>query len=283
MGGLGNQLFQYALGRALADRRASTLKLDISGYGAGGGHAYALRHFNILESLATRDEIRRLRGAWFPVRLPRRVHKANPFRKRSHVLEKAFAFDAGVLESPDDVYLDGYWQSEKYFKPVEAILRREFTVRHPLEAHNREMADRIAACNAVSLHVRRGDFVSNPKSLRVHGVCGLDYYHSAVRRVAEASAAPHFFVFSDDPDWTARNLRIELPITFVSGNAADRGYDDMRLMSLCKHHIIANSSFSWWGAWLGTNPGKVVVAPARWFATEEHDTKDLFPPTWQTI
>jgi hypothetical protein len=284
IGGLGNQLFQYALGRTLAASRSTTLKLDITDYETYKVQAYALRHFNVIESFATRDEIWRLRGGgWMARQLSRRLHRLIPFRKDSYILEKGFAFDPEVLRSPDDVYLEGYWQSEKYFTSIEGLLRREFTIRHSLSGRNQEIAARIAGCNAVSLHVRRGDYVSNPDSSRVHGVCGADYHQAAVRRIAEVVPQPHLFVFSDDPQWAAGNLHLDHPATIVTGNDIRRDYEDLHLMSLCKHHIVANSSFSWWGAWLDTNPDKIVIAPERWFAHEQHDTRDLFPPTWQVI
>ncbi len=284
IGGLGNQLFQYALGRTLAASRATTLKFDISGYESYKLHEYALHHFNILESFATRDEIRRLRGGgWIAGRLPRRLQKLNPFRKGSYMLERNFSFDAGVLDAPDDVYLDGYWQSEKYFESIESDLRREFTVRHHLTGRNQELAARIANCNAVSVHVRRGDYVSNTTFSQVHGICNPEYYRSATRRIADLSPRPHFFVFSDEPEWVTANLHLNHPMTVVTGNDARHNYEDLRLMRLCRHHVIANSSFSWWGAWLNANPDKTVIAPARWFAVEGYDTRDLFPPAWQTI
>jgi len=284
IGGLGNQLFQYALGRALAASRSTTLKLDITDYETYKVQAYALRDFNVAESFATRNEIRRLRGGGWMARQPsRRLHRLIPFRRDSYILEKGFSFDPEVLKSPDDIYLEGYWQSEKYFTSIEGLLRRELTLRHSLSGRNQEMAVRIAGCNAVSLHVRRGDYVSNPDSSRLHGLCGADYHQAAVRRIAEVVPQPHLFVFSDDPQWAAGNLHLEHPATMVTGNEIRRDYEDLRLMSLCKHHIVANSSFSWWGAWLDTNPDKIVIAPERWFAHAQHDTRDLFPPTWQVI
>jgi hypothetical protein len=145
------------------------------------------------------------------------------------------------------------------------------------------MAARIAGCNAVSLHVRRGDYVSNPDSSRVHALCGMDYHQTAVRRIAEVSPQPHLFVFSDDPEWAARNLHLDHPMTIVTGNDTRHDYEDLHLMSLCKHHVVANSSFSWWGAWLNGNADKIVIAPARWFASGKFDTRDLFPSSWTTI
>jgi len=284
IGGLGNQLFQYALGRTLAVSRSTTLKLDITDYETYKVQAYALCHFNVIESFATLDEIRRLRGGgWMAKQLSRRLHRLIPFRKDSYILEQGFAFDPEVLRSADDVYLEGYWQSERYFTSIEGLLRREFTIRRSLSGRDQEMAARIAGCNAVSLHVRRGDYVSNPDSGRAHGLCGMDYYQTAVRRIAEVSPQPHLFVFSDEPEWAARNLLLDHPMTIVTGNDTRHDYEDLHLMNLCRHHVIANSSFSWWGAWLDANPDKIVIAPARWFVSGKFDTRDLFPPSWITI
>ena len=145
IGGLGNQLFQYALGRTLAASRSTSLKLDISDYDTYKVQAYALCHFNVIASVATRDEIRRLRGGgWMAKQLSRRLHRLIPFRKDCYILEKGFAFNPQVLKSPGDVYLEGYWQSEKYFKSIEGVLRQEFTVRAALSGRNQEMAARIA-------------------------------------------------------------------------------------------------------------------------------------------
>jgi hypothetical protein len=284
IGGLGNQIFQYALGRTLAARRESILKLDISSYRSHPLRSYSLHNFRIREIFATSSEIRRLRGGgWISKRLPRRLQQLNPLRKRSYVLERSFSFDSAVLDLPDDVYLDGYWQSEKYFKGMEDVLRREFTVRHPLTGRNRDTAALIEACNAVSVHVRRGDYVSDPHLRNLYGFCGTDYYLGAARRIAETIPHPHFFIFSDEPEWAEGNLRLDHPVTVVSGNDPAHDYEDLRLMSLCRHHVIANSSFSWWGAWLCANQEKTVIAPARWFAGGQHDTRDLFPSSWQTI
>src|SRR5713226_7662914 len=151
IGGLGNQLFQYALGRTLAASRSTTLKLDITDYETYKVQTYALCHFNVIESFATRDEIRRLRGGgWMAKQLSRRLHRLIPFRRDSYILEQGFAFDPEVLKSPDDVYLEGYWQSERYFKSIEGLLRREFAIRHSLSGRNPEMAARIAGLRPLS-------------------------------------------------------------------------------------------------------------------------------------
>lgn len=178
---------------------------------------------------------------------------------------------------------DGYWQSERYFVDAADIIRAEFKPRLALEPENAATAAAIDGVTAVSVHVRRGDYVTDKVTNAYHGVCSLDYYRAAIARIAERVASPHLFVFSDDHAWVQENLRSNYPTTYVTANSPDRGYRDMQLMSRCRHHIIANSSFSWWGAWLNPRPDKVVVAPARWFIDKSNDTRDLLPGEWLRV
>lgn len=140
-----------------------------------------------------------------------------------------------------------------------------------------------AGGTAVSLHVRRGDYVSDARTHAAHGLCSIDYYRAAVRYIIDRVEAPEFFVFSDDIAWARGNLDISHPCHYLDHNRGAESYNDMRLMSLCHHHIIANSSFSWWGAWLNPRDDKIVVAPARWFASGNRRLDDLFPPGWVTL
>lgn len=284
MGGLGNQMFQYAAGRAVAHRNRTQLKLDVSALERDAARSYRLHHFNIVASLATPDELARFtkRDLWG--RISRRVeHYLLPPSRRSVFAERFDHFDTDILRLRGSVYLKGYWQSEKYFKDIEQIIRQEFTFRHPSDPENQRLARTIADTNSVSLHIRRGDYVSNPRFSRKFGVCSPEYYHSAVAKVAERVNDLHLFVFSDAIDWARDNLGLQYPLTFVTHNNTDDDYEDLRLMSQCKHHIIANSSFSWWGAWLCTNPGKIVLAPKRWFKESGRDTRDLIPESWDRI
>jgi hypothetical protein len=197
--------------------------------------------------------------------------------------EKHFHFDPGMLNLPDNVYINGYWQSEKYFKDIEEVLRKDFTVISPINQENQRMLNLINSTDSVSLHVRRGDYVTNPTTNSFHGTCSLDYYAKAVRYIIENISNPHFFLISDDPDWVKENISINKPVTVIDINTTDNGYDDLRLMSKCKHNIIANSSFSWWGAWLNNNPQKIVIAPEKWFLSPELNTKDLIPQGWMKL
>ncbi len=156
---------------------------------------------------------------------------------------------------------------------------RDFRFFEPLSGRNREAAEQIQTTNAISVHVRRGDYATNPATQAFHGILPAEYYRAAVREVSQAVRNPHFYVFSDDPDWCRHNLDLGHSTTFVDHNRA-RGSDDLRLMSLCAHHIIANSSFSWWGAWLNPREEKIVIAPRRWVADSSIDARDVVPARW---
>lgn len=191
--------------------------------------------------------------------------------------------DAGCPGGFDSIggrcYLLGYWQSEQYFSRFAASIRSDFTFRQPLSGRNAVLAERISACSAVSLHVRRGDYVSDPKNLGKHGVCSLDYYRDAIRAISRQVKDPAFFVFSDDMDWVRNNLDIGAACHFVDHNTGPESFNDMRLMSLCRHHVMANSSFSWWGAWLSPFEDKQVIAPKRWFVSRDDNPAD----GWATL
>jgi hypothetical protein len=288
IGGLGNQMFQYATGRALALRRGATLKLDLTGFATVGAHTkrrYELDAFPIHGGGASEAEIAQFGRTGKPG-LPRRdrvlrlLRFARPNGAWPVYREPHFQFDPILPELRAPVYLDGYWQSERYFSDIAEVLRQEFAAEVPLDPENAALAARIDAANAVSLHVRRGDYVSDPATNRFHGTCSPDYYQRAVDYVAARVGAPHLFVFSDDQKWTRANLRFATPTTIVDANPPDRGYRDMGLMARCRHHIVANSSFSWWGAWLDPSPEKIVVAPRQWFGASTNDTRDLIPPSW---
>lgn len=266
-GGLGNQLFQYAAARALAIRNESLLKLDASSGFERDFYKrrYSLNHFNIPENFASPQEI----------------------AAAMHVREKHFHYDPGFCSLRGDVYLDGYWQSEKYFKPIEDTIRQELSVRRPLGRVNQRIADEMAATSSVCVHLRRLHGISGSqvdvRGVNIHGAASLDYYYRCIERLTQTIKDPHFFVFSDDPGWARENLRLPYPTMLIAHNGPDNDYEDLRLMSLCKHHIIANSTFSWWGAWLNPRKDKMVFVPERWFNESEHDTRDLIPESWVRI
>lgn len=286
IGGLGNQMFQYAAGRRLAKKLGVELKLDVLGFEEYKLHRYSLCAFSIKEKFASREEVLALTALGWGVfaGVARRLLGRPPVQTSSHFKEKKlFCFDPEVFTLSDNVYLDGSWQNEKYFKDIEDIIRREFTVKASPEGRNKELLDEMSGCESVALHVRRADFVDNAYTAGVHGVCGVDYYERAVRMLADRLAYPRFYVFSDDPGWAGENLKLGHPTTVVDHNGADKNYEDLRLMSGCKHQIIANSTFSWWGAWLNQNQGKVVIAPGRWMLSNEYDASDVVPRGWEKL
>lgn len=282
IGGLGNQMFQFAAGRALSLRLGVQLKLDtrdFSGYPLHQG--FELRKlFDSNVEIASNDDLKVVLGCQ-KAKLAHRILKRpqlKRFRCKSYVIEPSFNYWVGINTLKENIYLDGYWQSEQYFIPFADKIREDFTFKLPLSNKNADIAEKISQVNAVSLHVRRGDYVSNKKNAFI-GICSLDYYKIAVEKIKMQVDKPVFFVFSDDVNWIKDNLVLDKTAMFVSNNQGEESYNDMRLMCLCKHNIIANSSFSWWGAWLNSNPNKIVIAPKKWFESKLHDS-DLIPHAW---
>ncbi len=281
LGGLGNQLFQYALGRALAERTGGTLKLDITGFKNYEFHSYSLAPFNIEKAYASEEEV----GAFAQHRARTGIlgRLLNPLfaDPKVYVQERSYSFTAAVLEHAPPCYLAGYWQSEKYFKSIEDIIRREFTLAVPLGEYAATMAKHIEASNEpVCLHVRRGDFANHPASSGFHGTCSLEYYQEAMGIIKKSITSPTFFVFSDDIEWAREHIHTGFPTEFV-GQGPERNYEDLDLMTRCKHHILSNSTFGWWGAWLSKPAaGKITIAPQKWFAGKNYDLSDLMPEHW---
>lgn len=281
MGGLGNQMFQYACAKRIAEVNSVPLKLDISDFSRKSERPYALFHLNISGEIASIADIQRFKRASFIRKCLHLTRVAStPHRAYRVIRERFFHFDQSILLLSDDAYLEGYWQSERYFSDIKDTIRAEFSFKHQPDSENKRTAGEIIDNNSVSLHVRRGDYISDPKVNQIHGICTMDYYHRAVERILDSVQRPHFFVFSDDPEWVRNDFRLNHRVTYVTHNSGERSFEDLRLMSLCRHNIIANSSFSWWAAWLNSNPDKLVVAPRRWFNRDDIDTEDLIPDTW---
>lgn len=262
-GGLGNQLFCYAAARRLALANNAELVLDdISGfaYDAVYQRGYQLDHFNIPCRKATAAE--RLEPCSRPRRaLKRKWNQRLPFEQRTYVVQEGIDYDPRLLyfKPQGTVYLEGYWQSENYFKDVEATIRQDLQIKPPTDAANLAMAEHIRGGTAVAVHVR---FFDEPQAVGVNNASG-DYYTRAIETMERLVPSVHYFIFSDKPE--AARTRIPLPdarVTLVEHNQSDEyAYADLWLMTLCQHFIIANSTFSWWGAWLSPHPGKRVVAP----------------------
>ena len=282
-GGLGNQLFQYAAGRAVAFRTNSRLKLDTSSLSEGASREYRLNRFGVKAGIAGDLMISWLRRLDQPTtggQIARAIHMLLPFCEWKVIRERQFHFDSTILPHTGDVYMIGYWQTPRYFAEIEDLLRGELKLTASLDDTAQETMSLINSTQSVGLHVRRGDYVADTAINRVHGTVEMEYYRRAVSHLERKLVGPHFFVFSDEPKWVQQNFHVDAPVTFVSNAGKDSDCVDLHLMSQCKHHVLANSSFSWWGAWLNPDTRKTVIAPAKWFNDPSLDTKDLLPDDW---
>jgi Glycosyl transferase family 11 len=284
-GGLGNQLFQYAAGRALAHRHGTELLLDTSGLTTHtkrvtprGLELHRFKHG------ARVAELSECLPSWLRY-VPALSRWISPWRM---YVERPQALNSQFVALPDQTYLRGYWQSHHYFKDVAATLSRELEPTLPLSLQSVvvELQVDAAQASSVAVHVRRGDYVSLASAASFHGALPLSYYTTALERVYSSVEAARVFVFSDDTDWCQKNLPLqEREAIFVSHNGGADAWQDLVLMSRCRHHVIANSSFSWWGAWLADQrwlgSPRLVVAPSRWFAgSVTQNLADRFPKHW---
>lgn len=251
-GGLGNQMFQYAYGRA-EELRGKNVFYDLSFYYGGKSSGEIQREYKL-------DVFN--------------IKPAGTFVKNKVLL-------ISIINKIRNLLGGGYFQSEKYFSSVSYFIKKEFTLKEKIGARAEDVLNKILGLESVSIHIRRGDYVTDQKTNAYHGVCGKDYYDSAIKLIKQKHPASRFFIFSDDIAWAKENFA-GTEFHFVS--APDiKDYEELILMSKCKHNIIANSSFSWWGAWLNANPEKLVVAPKKWFNKEPEKGKDIVPENWLKV
>lgn len=272
-GRLGNQMFQYAAAAGLAARHNVPVALDTRGAQLRG-EGIPTRVFDL--DLAAPAALPPLKQQ-APVRyaLWRALGTAPRFHR-----ERGLGYNAAIESWGDGCYLHGYWQSERYFSHIEPQIRAAFTFPEFSNSQNAEMADRIAGGTAISLHVRRGDYLT----FAAHVLCDQAYYETALARVLDGlQGDPTVYVFSDDPQWAKDNLPLPCNKVVVDFNGSETDFEDLRLMSLCQHNIIGNSSFSWWGAWLNQNPDKRVAGPASWFGDPALSNPDILPASWIKI
>ena len=279
MGGLGNQLFQYAAGRSLADRLGVELVLDDRYVVRKSNHTgLALDAFNVRARLM--DKLERQAFSEVKIRL------ARWFKKLIRPLGKVFwetqhNHDTSINTVSAGQLLIGFWQSEAYMHNMHQ-LRLDLVLKAPLSAPAQKVSEVIDAVESVALHVRRGDYLKDQKTITRHGACSQSYYQNAVDYVLAKKPMAEFFVFSDDTQWVKAHLKLPHQCTYVSAvNIAAE--EDLVLMSGCKHQIIANSTFSWWGAWLNNSCDKIVVCPTPWFDDNNIVTKDLLPANWHQL
>jgi hypothetical protein len=273
-GGLGNQLFQYAFGRYFSICNNVEVKIDngINTNKQDTYRAYTLDRFNITIFLASKEEILK---AKYPIYMISKVL----IGIRTKVFHKYnIGYVPNILKTKQK-YLDGFWQSYKYPNQIRDILLKEITLKEPLENKYQQILEQIKNTNSVSIHLRRGDYINDPKTKSAHLAFGLEYYEQAIKIVTGKIPDPTFFIFSDDIDWVRNNLKTNLPTVFVS-RPEIKDFEELIIMSKCKNNIIANSTFSWWGAWLNQNPNKVVIAPKRWNNKFQKEYNNLLPPEW---
>ena len=244
-GGLGNQLFQYANGRAVSIQKSEKMSLDISWYKGRIDRSYMLFNFNVETKIATRLQIF-ITKLFFPKK-----------------------------------YIVGDFQSEKYFENIKDIIKKEFSIKNPISIRNKDILEKIKSTNSISIHLRGGDYVRGKKS-SFHGTCSPEYYNKAIEEIKSRVDSPFFFIFTDDIAWAKEYMKFPEPNIFIS-DSKNEPYEEMMLMSYCKHNIIANSTFSWWGAWLNNNNDKIVIGPKKWFNDISINTEDILPKSWIQI
>ena len=282
-GGLGNQMFQYAAGYALAQQFNTNLFLDIRMYQKFNMHnGFELnRVFNNDIFIANKKIIKQAIG-WHYYLNSKLLSNLFNFYRHDNLLTENNLLSHNKLILKNDYYLNGYWQSEKFFLRYKDHVLKQFEFKKPLTKKNLNISRLINnSINSVSIHVRRGDYVATLKNKSVHDVCTLSYYQKAIELIESKLNNPTYFIFSDDISWAKGNLNIRNNFYYIDSNKKDDSYNDMRLMSLCDHNIIANSSFSWWGAWLNKNKNKIVISPDRWFANNNNTT--IIPDSWQVV
>lgn len=282
-GGLGNQMFQYALGKRIAHELNTTLKLDLTSllktYDTEmvTNRDYQLDIFNLEPSFLVQPNLLRKLdklGLNFVSQLIKGI-KLFGIKKYK---EKSFTVEDWIIKNPkNNILYSGYWQSESYFESAEDVLRKDFQFKDSLSIQAQEIYDKIQSVNAVCVHMRRGDYVNN----HVFNSGSLDYFESAAHYIDQKESQPHFFVFSDDPEWCKSNVKFEQEFTVVDYHTDKIKFkEDLQLMSSCKHFIMSASSFSWWAVWLSNKKGNIVIAPEPWFLNSDKDVSDLVSEDW---
>ncbi len=291
MGGLGNQMFQYAVARQLAKQHNTDVQLDLTALLDRRPRSdyvfrnYDLSIFKISENFPIPFLLTKFIGCSQSTPLIYRLSKYN--KKNKYIFtEKHFNYHPEINQLPDNSYLSGYWQSYKYFLNIKDIIKKEFTFKNPLSPLAFELSKKILNTKAVCINIRRGDFVNLKTANAMHGVLPFEYYNNAMNLITEKIKNPHFFIFSDDIKWCTENIKSQHPLTIVNHDYAGEKFKDyLQLMILCKHFIIPNSTFAWWAAWLNTYKEKIIIAPKNWFQDKKlnAETFDLMPEHWIKI
>lgn len=278
-GGLGNQMFQWALGRMIQETTDMDVYYDMSYFKNSYARPYELDIFALVPNFVD-DFFTKIKLAiiWWL----RGLLKWEKVFGITLYSEAHFNFDRNIQRIKPNTFIEGFFQSEIYFKCVEDKLREDFKFKKETDSRNMDLINKLYSTNSVSLHIRRGDYVEKERNQQLYATCSMDYYRRGVEYIAKHSPDPTLFIFSDDIPWVKRNLDLKVPydVVYIAHNTGEKSYEDLRLMSLCHHNIIANSSFSWWGAWLNNNSDKIVIAPQKWFNDDNIIQTDVIPKNW---
>jgi hypothetical protein len=290
-GGLGNQLFNYAVGRKLAIEHNTSLCLYIGGYLKSWSRRYQLNTYNIKA---------------------REVYQKKSIEELVKVYDHRFALNQDIIQKRNNIVLVGDWQSPKYFEDIREILIKDISLKKNKYWGNRTISDTIKSKNSVCIHVRRGDYITRNRTNANYGnICTLDYYNLAVQYLNQRLINPYYFVFSDDPDWVKKNVKLDCNYIVVEENKSrkhsktennyflrnsmalfkylwqEKSVNDFELMRYCNHFIIANSTFSWWAAWIAENSDKIICCPSKWTNMDTPEESRfynlLIPSSWIKI
>lgn len=276
-GGMGNLMFQYAAAKSLSLSLNEKLMVDISFFNYDVDR-FDLKYFSIPDEIAPVEVVLKRQNTSL---LKKIIQRILPAHKREKYREPFFHYDINFFKASKDVYLKGLRQSYLYFEKYQNEIKKLFTIKEPYIKHLELFANEIKMNNSISIHIRRGDYLGTVAYNEL-GLASIDYYKQAIALINKKVKNPIFYFFSDDIDWVRNEFKLSNAI-FVSNKITQNHIEDFYLMSQCRHNIIANSTFSWWAAWLNESPEKIVVAPKKWFNKLKHSTKDLFPKNWSII
>lgn len=288
VGGLGNQLFQYATARRLAVKSQVKLKLDIGSFKNDRLREFSLASFNIKGNIASENESLIIKAKDGYLKYLPGFRKLIPQKFKRILRSPVTGLNEKILHAGKEHYLNGYWAHENYFKDIRPILLEELTLK--AEFHSEEfkgIQDILQQEDSVSIHIRRGDYASNEHNQSFFGLISMDYYQQAIDSLLRKVKRPAFYIFTDDVGWVRGNLKTKVPLIFIQEKGKFTDCQELVLMSYCKHNIIANSSFSWWGAWLNRNTDKIVIAPERWYndpiAQANYKQLNFIPKNWTKL
>lgn len=279
LGGLGNQMFQYAYAKSL-EQNGYIVKIDISGFKDYVLQKYGLDKYNIDLQISQKHENDKIYKNTLFYKILRKIS----VNLSSSIKEKDLRFNNKLLNIKDNSYIYGYFQSEKYFKDIREIILKQFTINQEFSDYAKDIEKKILnSQNSCSIHIRRGDYVTN-NNILIHGMCSIEYYKKSMKYLENKIANISYFIFSDDIEWVKNNLPIQNGI-YIDSKEKRIPHEDIYLMSLCNHNIIANSTFSWWSGWLNQNKNKIVIAPKIWFADKklQEQSKDIVCQEWIKI